>query len=141
MQGYSLASLMLLTAFLAANLALLRSGLVNGAATKDRIQIGLLIAGGQVLGAGIGLVIGLLSHDRRIGIPVSIFAGAISGGFCGGVFAVNIWFPLFPIAALVVCVVAAIIGLTRRPTSPPPPPSAAIGGSPFAAQPHEMTHD
>jgi hypothetical protein len=82
----------------------------------------------------VGLVIGVLGPQRRIWIPVSIVAGAIAGGFAGAVFAVNIWFPLFPIAALVVCAVAALINLTRRSTGPPPPPGS-VGSSPFRQPP------
>jgi drug/metabolite transporter (DMT)-like permease len=133
--GYSLASLLLLMAFLATGMALLRSGLSNGVASDDMTWLVGLIVCGQVIGAAIGFVIGMLGPRRRVWAPISAFAGAIAGGFCGAVFAINIWFPLFPLGAIVVCVVAAIISGTRRSTLPPPPPSAAIGESPFASPP------
>jgi hypothetical protein len=137
MQGYSIASLLLMVSLAAAGLALLRSGVANGMATKDRMLIAALVVGGGGLGSVIGLVIGAVSPHGRLGVPVSIIAGGLAGGFCGSVMAVNIWFPMFLVGGVVVCIVAGIINLTRRRTGPPPPPQAARGGSPFASPPRE----
>src|SRR5688572_29433578 len=112
-QGYSLASLLLLMPFLAAGMALLRSDVTNGPATKDGMLIAVLLMSGGLVGAGVGLAVALLGSNRH-SVPVSLFAGSIAGAFSGGVLVVNIWFPMFLMVGLVLCVVAAIIALTRH---------------------------
>ena len=76
--GFSLASLVLFTVVVAVAMASLRMAIVHGDRLDDEAMVAIGILG-VVLGAAVGLVVGLKQPRPVLGTVVGLFGGAAAG--------------------------------------------------------------
>lgn len=107
-RGFSVASILLLTAAVAIFLAALRTVAVEPSAIPGD-QLGLRAISGILIGTFVGLGMGLTRPRRRWGIPLGLLTGWFVGGAAGSLFADPRNLPLAVIGSLVLIVLGVVV--------------------------------
>jgi len=114
-RGFSVATILLLTAVVAIFLAALRTVAVEPSAIPGE-QLGLRAISGILIGTFVGLGMGLTRPRRRWGIPLGLLTGWFVGG-AGSLFADPRNLPLAAIGSLLLIVLGVVVrvGSSSRP--------------------------
>jgi hypothetical protein len=115
--GFSLASILLLTAVVAVFLAAICSAWLEPNSVHKELA-GVCVVAGIVVGGCVGLGVGLTQMQRRIGAPFGLLVGMIAGAAGGALLAVPGKLPAIAIGSLVLVLFGAVVRLySARPPS------------------------
>ncbi len=106
--GFSLASILLLTAVLATFSAAVATGMADDHAPSVSTVVGYGI-GGSLLGGFVGAGIGLNQPRWLRGVVLGLFSGTISGAMAGVLLAVPKAMPTMCVGAIVIAVLATVV--------------------------------
>jgi len=116
-QGFSLASILLLTAVVAVFFAAVATGMKSEERADEELVIACAV-GGLIVGGLVGVGIGLTQIRRLRGVALGVCAGTTSGTMAGVLLAMPRGLPAIVVGSLVLVLFAGVVRFFSRGSTP-----------------------